>query len=420
MTLTSGIRCLCAVAAAMALLAGCTQPATSSSTRNAVTVTTNAAARPAQPTDSASNAQLGGTEPGALLAAEDFDTVVPRIAETGAEVTKIRYVSTSGDGSRTTEVTGTVFVPSGTAPEGGWPVVSYGHGNTGINFDCGPSMYDDLLNQWLPITALLLNGYLVVMSDYEGLGAGGVTVAHPFLDSNTLGHNMIDAVRAARNLTDAAGSRWAAFGGSLGGLATWAAHDVEPRYGQGLELVGAAAWVPVADVSDLPAKATAGALTQDQLHLYFLAIIGLKATSAPDFNLDDYMRGSVAANKDLLVLCNGPRVPDAIEVLENADPADMVPASPAAEARMTSLLKERALGDHMAGAPLLVMYADQDKLVDQEWTARVLSEACEAGGSIESELRVGEGHGTIDASRAFPWIGARFDGQQAANDCPSS
>jgi len=33
---------------------------------------------------------------------------------------------------------------------------------------------------------------------------------------------------------------------------------------------------------------------------------------------------------------------------------------------------------------------------------------------------VGEGHGTIDASRAFPWIGARFDGQQAANDCPSS
>lgn len=402
---------------AVALVAGCGQP--DSQPRNAVTVTTNPVARQVVPNDGSSDAVLGGTAPGSLLSSEAFPTVETRIAETGATSTKIRYVSTSGDGSRSTEVTGTVFVPNGAPPKDGWRVVAYGHGNTGINFDCGPSMYDDLLNQWLPITALLLNGYMVVMSDYEGLGTGVGSPAHPFLDAKTLGRNMIDGVRAARNLTKDAGAKWAAFGGSLGGLATWAAHDADPSYGQGLELVGAAAWVPVADVSDLPAKATAGTLTRDQLHLYFLAIMGLKATSQPNLNLDDYMRGSMAANKDLLVLCNGPRVPEALDVLKNADPRDLAPASPAAEAEMTRLLKGRALTEHAAGAPMLVMYADQDQLVDQAWTARVLADACRTGGTIESELRVGEDHGTIDASRAFPWIGARFDGQQPTNDCPA-
>ncbi|WP_153275324.1 lipase family protein [Rhodococcus sp. P1Y] len=417
MTKFRGIRRIGSVVLAVALLASCA-PDTPTA-RNAVTATTNPVARPDRSVAPTAPAQLGGSEPGSLLSAERFTTVVPRISETGAQVSRIRYVSTASDGVSRTEVTGTVFVPNGIAPEGGWRVVSYGHGNTGINFDCGPSMYDDLLNQWLPITALLLNGYMVVMSDYEGLGSGGNTIEHPFLDADTLGYNVIDAVRAARHLTPDAGSQWAAFGGSLGGLATWAAHDVEPRYGQGLDLVGAAAWVPVADVSDLPAKAAAGLLTRDQVHLYFLAIMGLKATTAPDLNLDDYMRGSIAANKDLLVLCNGPRVPEAIDVLANADKADLVPASPAAQALMESLLKQRSLDAHTAGAPLLVMYADQDELVDQAWTKRVLSEACASGGSIEWELRIGEGHGTIDASRAFSWIGARFDGQEAVGQCPS-
>src|SRR4051794_4477054 len=89
------------------------------------------------------------------------------------------YSSTSADGGRTA-VSGTVAVPKGKAPKGGWPVVSWGHGTVGIADACAPSIagmpgnYDSkLLNSWLKA------GFAVVRTDYEGLGVPDVT--HPYL-----------------------------------------------------------------------------------------------------------------------------------------------------------------------------------------------------------------------------------------------
>ncbi|RYE39915.1 MAG: hypothetical protein EOP24_42765 [Hyphomicrobiales bacterium] len=43
----------------------------------------------------------------------------------------IRY-STLRTATETGESTGSVFLPQGAPPAGGWPVVSYAHGNVGI------------------------------------------------------------------------------------------------------------------------------------------------------------------------------------------------------------------------------------------------------------------------------------------------
>ena len=53
-------------------------------------------------------------------------------------------VFTSGDGNTFTAVavTGTVSVPQGTPPAGGWPVVVWTHGTTGLAAVCGPSRDD--------------------------------------------------------------------------------------------------------------------------------------------------------------------------------------------------------------------------------------------------------------------------------------
>src|SRR5438105_2778182 len=51
---------------------------------------------------------------------------------------KLAYVSTDAFGHRS-RVTGTVFVPRGTPPEGGWPVVSWAHGTSGLADGCAPS-----------------------------------------------------------------------------------------------------------------------------------------------------------------------------------------------------------------------------------------------------------------------------------------
>src|SRR3954471_3818077 len=67
--------------------------------------------------------------------------------------TLLLYSSTSTTG-RAVPVSGVVSVPKGKAPKGGWPVVTWAHGTTGIADACAPSLtgtvYDSpLLNKWL-------------------------------------------------------------------------------------------------------------------------------------------------------------------------------------------------------------------------------------------------------------------------------
>ncbi|MET0452046.1 MAG: lipase family protein [Mycobacterium sp.] len=358
--------------------------------------------------------QLGGVEPGSLIDSSPFDLIDPRITISGATAYRIKYMSTSAINGEPVEVGGVVLFPGGRAPDNGWEVIAFNHGNTGIDKDCGPSLYDDLLNQWLPISVLLLHGYVVVASDYEGLSG---TPAHAFLNAAALGRNVIDGVRATRHIRPDVGKRWAAFGGSLGGLATWAANEQASTYGTDLDLVGAAAWVPVVDVSGLPAKAMAGTMTHDQLHLYFLAIMGLKRTTQPDMDLQRFMRGTIYDNRDILMVCNGPGVIDALEVLRTANPDDLKPVDQAAEEEMTGWLKELAVPKQPMAAPMLVLYGSVDQLVDQAWVEQAIAEGCGMGDDIQWLLRVGEGHGDIDAAMAFPWIRERFDNQAPQNRC---
>ncbi|WP_142239546.1 lipase family protein [Mycobacterium sp. ST-F2] len=411
---TAGMKLSTALMIVGLVLTGCTSNHDDLSYKS-VPVTTTIPTKPSMQVEpGADYPQLGGAAPGSLLSAEPFELIDPRVTITGASAYRIRYMSLSWD-DRPVEVTGVVLVPSGTPPEKGFELVAFNHGNTGIDSDCGPSLYDDLLNQWLPVSVLLLHGFAIVASDYEGLGGFGV---HPFLDSKVLGRNVIDGVRAARHLSPLMGTRWAAFGGSLGGLATWAANEqVEAGYGDGLDLVGTAAWVPVVNVSELPAKAKAGTLTHDQLHMYFLAIMGLKRSSHPDIDLTQYIHGSMYENRDVLLLCSGPGVPKGMEVLAHADPADLIPASDEAMNQMQQWLAELAVPKRKAAAPMLVLYGSEDQLVDRPWIETALKESCAMGSTIQWVLRPGEGHGDINAEMAFPWVRSMFDGEKPINRC---
>ena len=88
--------------------------------------------------------------------------------------TLLLYRSTSVDG-KTVAVSGTVAVPKGKAPKGGWPVITWAHGTVGhrrrlraVARRHAQANYDSpLLNRWLKA------GYAVVRTDYEGLGTPG-------------------------------------------------------------------------------------------------------------------------------------------------------------------------------------------------------------------------------------------------------
>ena len=93
---------------------------------------------------------------------------------------------------------------------------------------------------------MLARGWVVVAPDYAGLGGRGV---HPFLVGPDTAHAVLDAVRAARAVPDAAARpRFAIWGESQGGHAALWTGQLARRYAPDLTLVGVAAAAPATDL----------------------------------------------------------------------------------------------------------------------------------------------------------------------------
>src|SRR3954447_9098188 len=167
----------------------------------------------------------------------------------GASNRLILYRSTGVSG-KPVAVSGAVAVPKGKAPKGGWPVVSWAHGTTGIADSCAPSRDGSntlssyaypLLQRWLKA------GYAVVRTDYEGLGTPG---AHPYLNGRSEGTAVLDAVRAARRLDKRLAKRVVLAGHSQGGQSVLWAASLAPRYARDLKVRGTVAFAPVSHLAE--------------------------------------------------------------------------------------------------------------------------------------------------------------------------
>ena len=111
------------------------------------------------------------------------------------------YRSVLPDG-KPTAVSGLIFTPRGNAPKGGWKLISWAHGTTGIADQCAPSrdvasnyMYHDF-NGWLK------RGYAIAQTDYQGLGTPGL---HLYLIGRAEGASVVDIALAARRLDPSIG-----------------------------------------------------------------------------------------------------------------------------------------------------------------------------------------------------------------------
>src|ERR1700749_227428 len=84
----------------------------------------------------------------------------------------ILYRSVDASG-KNVAVSGTITLPKGKAPKGGWPVLTYAHGTTGIADICAPSRSGaSLLSSYIypTLRQWLKAGFAVVRTDYQGLG----------------------------------------------------------------------------------------------------------------------------------------------------------------------------------------------------------------------------------------------------------
>jgi dienelactone hydrolase len=167
-----------------------------------------------------------------------------RDALKGARNELLLYRSKGLNGT-TTAVSGSVAIPKGKAPKGGWPVITYAHGTTGAADRCAPTRgYDKdklttyafpLLQRWIKA------GFAVVRTDYDGLGTPGV---HQYLLGASEGRSVLDAVRAARGFDRTLSKRYMITGHSQGGHAALFAAAAAPKYVPELKLRGTVAFAP--------------------------------------------------------------------------------------------------------------------------------------------------------------------------------
>jgi dienelactone hydrolase len=359
------------------------------------------------------SANLVGSGPGTLVSAMTLPDLTYDVTSVGVNAARVVYRSTEGDDDTPSVVSGTVFTPKATPPPGGWPVVAYGHGTTGVNEPCAPSLSNTLLGQAPLVAGLIKQGFAVALPDYQGLGADGV---HPYLDARTAGLNLIDAVRALRATFPDVSTRWAAFGGSQGGGAVWAANEEAAGYAPELTLVGSVALSPAADVTGLVDKARRGTLTEDQAPVLQWALVGLARLHA-DLNLDDFRRGVAARDWDALSACTGPLLDARTRAAKELGPNDLSPSTPAAATQLTGYLEKWALPHRRLSAPMSIVYGGKDTYIDPEWTTAAIARACALGGTLQWRLEPDKGHGDIDADDQLQWLGERFEGKPVTDEC---
>ena len=359
------------------------------------------------------SAELGGEEPGALVTATTMPGVTRTFEGRALRAARVVYRSTSGGDETPTVVSGSVFTPRGQAPDGGWPVVALGHGTLGIDGQCAPSLSPSLLGLVNSVRVLVRLGYAVALPDYEGLGVKGV---HPYSDSATAGRNMIDAVRALRRTFPDVSARWAALGDSQGGGAAWAADELARTYAPDLQMVGAVASAPSADISGLVDKAAAGTLTSEQRPIMQLVVESL-ARLHPDLDRDDYRRGAAAHYWNVLTDCTPDAAYRRAQAIEQLGARDFMPRDEQAADELRALLEDWALPQRPLSAPLYVFYGGRDPYIDAEWTTAAIERACALGGQVTVRFDPEAGHNPADALSMIDWIADRFDGDPVPDDC---
>ncbi len=331
--------------------------------------------------------------PGTILRSEPIPG-----APNGAKAWRILYHSTDLNGGDIA-VSGVVVAPDSPPPPGGRPVVSWGHPTTGAAQKCAPSLALDPFELIEGLRQLLDAGYVVVASDYSGMGVRG---PDSYLIGATEGNNVLDAARAAHALEGAgAGTDLVLWGHSQGGQAVLFAAQEAPHYAPDLRLRAVAVAAPATDLAEL-LKADVGDVSGVSIGSYaFAAYAGVYGPTVPGATLDSILTPEGAAVTDqMAALC---LFTENKQLHEIATPliGHYLAADPATTEPWATLLAENTPGGVRLAAPLFVAQGDTDALVRPEITAQFVQAQRDLGTDVTFETIADTGHGLV-ALRAMP------------------
>lgn len=354
--------------------------------------------------------------PGVLLRAEPFDREVPE----AARAWRILYTTTRGE--EIAVASGLVVVPDAAPPAGeGHPVIAWAHGTTGYATQCAPSVLPEPFTAGaLPaLDQVMAQGWALVAADYIGLGTAG---PQPYLIGEGEGRSVLDAVRAARELTDAAlAPETVVWGHSQGGHAALWTGQLQPDYAPDVPLAGVVAMAPAADT--LAVAANLPNVPGGSVFASFVAMA--YSETYPDVDLDRYVTGSARTLvREMAARClSEPGVLVSVLTALSLDRDRPIFAQDPA----TGPLGERLATNVPTGpvpAPLLIAQGGADSLITAADQDGYVAARCAAGQALDYRTYPGRDHmGLVAPDSALvpellAWTQARLAGEPAADTCP--
>ncbi len=310
-------------------------------------------------------------------------------------------------------MSGTILVPT-TPYVGMRPIVGYAVGTHGLGDGCAPSrqMADGVETESAQVMLAIAKGWAVALTDYEGLGTPG---QHTYVVGPSLGHAVLDAVRAASRagVGLAADAPVLIWGYSEGGAAaTWAA-QLQASYAPELRLLGTAAGGVPADVTAVARHLDGGAF----FGFGVSALMGLDAAFG-QLDLEQYLN---AAGRDLFTTHQNDCLvqlllpPFTLNRYANITTQDVL-ARPDVQAAF-SISK---LGANAPRAPMLLFHGLLDQVIPYAIGKQLRDRYCAIGAQVEWETYSFAEHviGSVaTAPNALAWLSERVAGQPVPDDC---
>jgi acetyl esterase/lipase len=314
---------------------------------------------------------------------------------------RIMYRSDTVSGAPTV-VTALIEAPEDIAPFGGWNLLLYGHGTTGLADICAPSTVvdgdfadGDFANEFESIGNATNEGWVVAATDYEGLGGPG---SHPMLVGVSEGRSMLDAGRAARQIPGLyVGDTTAVAGFSQGGHAALWATQLAAEWTPEQPIVGTVVGSAASEVAALASWAA----SQPQLSALAVGIVA----------------GLVTVHPEALAGLGQVLTPAGIGLIGQWDAhcfneelglqGPFVAADPAGVEPFATLMTANTAGTVATPAPLLIFHSDADERVPIAQSDALLARLCAAGQVVERRVIPGGPHtaGSASVQRdGVPWL----------------
>jgi len=348
-------------------------------------------------------------KPGSLIRYQVMDPSPP-----GAIAFRVLYRSTGLRGEPIA-VSAVVIRPPGPVPPGGRPVVAWAHATTGIARKCAPSLFQTGYSEIPALQLLLSRGYVVVATDYPGLGTAS---RHPYIVGTSEGRAVLDSVRAAGAMPEVgAGKRFIVWGHSQGGHAALFTGEMAGRYAPDLHLMGIAAAAPATDLGKLfesDLSTIAGKILTAMALTAWADVYGAPRNSM-------IVQKQAAAVNKIAAFCIE-SVFGKLAELEAQKPLgqNFLADNPALVKPWQDFIRENSPGSQRAGAPVLIAQGTEDTVVDPPVTDAFVAALCKRGTRVVFIRYPKVAHIPVanrSANQTVAWMAGRFANAPVTTPC---